>query len=118
MRLSTKIYNAIENGTGDILQLEQDVIQQNDARGAYLLAKYFQDVNVKALQDIVIKSKRPAFIYWFARFVPNITIKPLHQAIVKSGNLNYNYHFINFIKGTSTNAVANKDYNASVDIFP
>ncbi len=118
MELSRRIDRCIEDGIGNITELEQEVIQQNDAQGAYLLAKNFQHVNVQALQDVVIKSEYPAYAYWFARFVKGAKIKSIHEAIVKSGHLNYNYHFGKFMKGSSSSAKAFKDYEFAVTVLP
>lgn len=119
MELSTRIDQAIENGADtDVTELVRDVILQEDARGAYRLAKHFQNVNVRALQDVVTKSKRVAYVYWFARFVKGAAIKPLHAAMVNSGHLNYNYHFVKFMKGESVNAQANKHYDFAMEILP
>lgn len=78
--------------------MQKIIIENEDAKYAYMFAQNIKNADVNALQKIVVQSEKIRYICKFACFVPGADIKKLESIIYESGKVKYAHMFIKYVK--------------------
>lgn len=80
-------------------RMQKVIIDQKDAKYAFLFAQHIKNSDTKALQSLVVNSKNKKYICKFACFVKQADRKPLEAIILKSKNVKYAHMYLKHVKG-------------------
>lgn len=92
----------------DIKPLQEAVIKVEDADGIYRFAQDIKGADIKSLQEALIKTKSLSYMYGFARDVKGADIKTLQDEILKSREDRYIISFAQDVKGADLKEI--EDY--------
>jgi len=75
-------------------RMQKVILDQKDAKYAFLFAQNIPNCDIKALQQVVINSKDIKYICNFACFVKDANHKPFERIILNSKNIKKNTQYI------------------------
>ena len=78
--------------------MQKIIIDNLDAKYAYLFAQNIRNADIRALQKVVIKTDDAKHACKFACFVPGADIKPLEKMVIQSGKVKYAHMFIKHVR--------------------
>ena len=84
-------------------RMQKIILDNKDAKYAFLFAQNIRNCDIKALQQLVVDSKKTKYICKFACFVKNADRKPLENIILKSKNVKYAHMFLKHVKDSDVN---------------
>lgn len=88
-------------------KMQQIIIDNKDAKYAFLFAQNIRNCDIKALQKLVIDSRKTKYICKFACFVKGAERKPLEAIILHSKNVKYAHMFLKHVKGSDVSKFRN-----------
>lgn len=81
-------------------RMQKVILDQKDAKYAFVFAQNIKNSDVKALQKVVMESKDIKYISKFACFVKTANRRPLESFIIKSKNVRYAHMYLKHVKGS------------------
>jgi hypothetical protein len=84
-------------------RMQKVILDNKDAKYAFLFAQNIKGCDIKALQQLVVESKKVKYICKFACFVKQSDRKPLENIILKSKNVKYAHMWLKHVKNTDVN---------------
>jgi len=84
-------------------RMQKVILDNKDAKYAFLFAQNIKGCDIKALQQLVVESKKVKYICKFACFVKQADRKPLENIILKSKNVKYAHMWLKHVKNTDVN---------------
>jgi hypothetical protein len=81
-------------------RMQKVILENKDAKYAFLFAQNVRNCDIKALQKLVVESRKTKYICKFACFVKGADRKPLESIILKSKNVKYAHMFLKHVKGS------------------
>lgn len=100
LRWLNKIDKQSLKDTRDIEQLQNEIINDNDAAMAYFFAIEFR-YQTHRMQKIILEQKDPKYAFLFAQNVPFADIKALQQTVIESKNIKYICKFACLVKSAN-----------------
>jgi hypothetical protein len=80
-------------------RMQQVILDNKDAKYAFLFAQNIPNCDIKALQKLVVDSKKTKYICKFACFVQGAERPSLENIILKSKNAKYAHMLLRHVKG-------------------
>jgi len=101
----------------DVYKHVRVIIDSGDAEYNYKLAlEQPSFVDIKEVEDVVIKSKNAMFNYMFATDIKDANIDEHARVIIESGDPEYNYMFALYVKGANVREHGNVVINSG-DVY-
>lgn len=82
----------------DLEKLQNEIIVANDSALAYFFTTEFS-YNPHKMQKIILDNKDAKYAFLFAQNIPNADIKALQKIVIGSREIKYIYKFACFVKG-------------------
>ena len=81
--------------------MQKIILDNKDAKYAFLFASSIPNCDIKALQKVVEESNKIKYICHFACFVKDAYLPPLEEMIIQSNNIKYAHTYLKHVKNAN-----------------